>query len=36
MAETKILDRSQIAEEYKWDLTPMYASDEAWEAELKI
>ena len=35
MAETKILDRSQIAEEYKWDLTPMYASDEAWEAELK-
>lgn len=34
MAETKILERSQIAKEYQWDLTPMYASDEAWEADL--
>lgn len=30
----KILERSQIAKEYQWDLTPMYASDEAWEADL--
>lgn len=35
MADSKILERSQIEEKYKWDLTPMYASDEAWEDEFK-
>ena len=27
----KVLDRSQISEEMKWDLSPMFASDAAWE-----
>ena len=35
MTEAQILNRDQIDEQYKWDLTPMYASDEAWEDELK-
>jgi oligoendopeptidase F len=26
-------DRSKIADKYKWDLAPLYASDEAWRAE---
>jgi oligoendopeptidase F len=25
-------DRSKIEDKYKWDLTPLYASDEAWSA----
>ena len=25
-------DRSKVEEKYKWDLTPIYASDEAWRA----
>ena len=29
MAENKVVDRSQIEEKYKWDLTKMYASDDA-------
>ncbi len=32
MAE-KVLKRSEIPEEFKWDLTPIFPSDEAWEAE---
>ncbi len=31
MGEVK--ERSQIPDNYKWDLTAMYASDEAWEAD---
>lgn len=34
MADNKTLDRNQIDEKYKWDLTPMFASDEVWEQEL--
>lgn len=34
MAENKVVDRSQIEEKYKWDLTKMYASDDAWQQEL--
>ena len=30
MDENKILTRSEISEEYKWDLTDLYESDEAW------
>jgi oligoendopeptidase F len=26
-------DRSKIPDEHKWDLTPLYASDDAWRAE---
>ena len=26
-------ERSEIGDEYKWDLSSMYASDEAWEAD---
>ena len=29
----QIKSRSQIEERYKWDLTPMFASDEKWEEE---
>ena len=25
-------DRAKVAEQYKWDLTPIYASDDAWRA----
>jgi oligoendopeptidase F len=25
-------DRAKVADKYKWDLTPIYASDEAWRA----
>ena len=32
MAET-IRKRSEIADQYKWDLTHIYASDEAWEKD---
>ena len=35
MEENKVLNRNQIEEKYKWDLTPMYASDGAWETALK-
>lgn len=34
MADTKIKDRSEIAEQFKWDLSPLFESDEAWEAAL--
>ena len=34
MADMKIKDRSEIEERFKWDLTPLFASDEAWEAAL--
>lgn len=30
----EVKKRSEIPEEFKWDLTKMYASDEAWEEEL--
>ena len=29
----EVRERSEIEEQYKWDLTPFYASDEAWEAD---
>ena len=32
MAET-IRKRSEIEDQYKWDLTHIYASDEAWEKD---
>lgn len=32
--ETKIRDRSQIPQEDKWAIEDLYATDEAWEAEL--
>ena len=31
----KVLKRSEVPEEFKWDLTPMFPSDEAWEAEFE-
>ena len=33
MAEDRIPKRSEIPEEYTWDLRDMYPSDEAWRAE---
>ena len=30
----KILKRSEVAEEYTWNLADLYETDEAWEAEL--
>ena len=33
MAEV-LKERSEMADEFKWDLTPMYASDEEWEKDL--
>lgn len=30
MAENKVLERNQIEEQYKWDLSTLFASDEAW------
>ena len=30
--QTQERDRSKIPDEHKWDLTPIYASDEAWRA----
>lgn len=29
------MERKEIAEKYKWDLSSVFASDEAWEAELE-
>src|SRR5579862_4014690 len=26
-------DRSKIPDQYKWDLTPLYSSDQAWRTE---
>ena len=31
----EIKDRSLIEEQYKWDITTLFASDEAWEEALK-
>ena len=37
MDETKkIPQRSEIAETDKWNITDLYASDEAWEEDLKL
>ena len=33
MAEEKILKRSEVPEEYTWNLKDMFESDEAWIAE---
>ena len=34
MSEMEVLkERSQMAPQYQWDLTPMYQDDAAWEAE---
>ena len=35
MADERILTRDEIDEQYKWDLTDIYPSDEEWEADLK-
>lgn len=35
MAENRILHRSEVAEEYKWNLKDVFESDEAWEQALK-
>ena len=32
---TKIKQRNEIPEKYKWDIEDMYANDELWEADLK-
>ncbi len=34
-ARTQTRDRAQIPVQYTWDLTPIYASDEAWQAAKK-
>ena len=34
MEEVKVRDRSEIEEQYKWNLKPLFESDEAWEAAL--
>jgi oligoendopeptidase F len=31
-----VRERSEIPDKYKWDLSAMYASDEAWEADVKF
>ena len=31
----ELLKRSEVKEEFTWNLKDMYASDEAWEEELK-
>jgi oligoendopeptidase F len=31
-----VRERSEIPDEYKWKLSDMYASDEAWEADVKF
>ncbi len=33
-AQDVVPERADVDEKYKWDLTGMYASDEAWEADL--
>ncbi len=33
MAENRVPKREEIPEEYTWDLTGMFADDEAWQAE---
>ena len=35
MEMKKIRNREEIPEEYKWNLEDLFATDEAWEAELK-
>ena len=35
MAEEKILKRSEVPEEYTWNLKDMFESDEAWLAEFE-
>ena len=29
---SSVPERSEVAEEYTWDLSDLYADDEAWEA----
>ncbi|RPH95871.1 oligoendopeptidase F family protein [candidate division KSB1 bacterium] len=37
LAQTKeIKERSEIPEKYKWDLSALYKSDDAWEADFKV
>ncbi|HUF10101.1 MAG TPA: oligoendopeptidase F [Rhodothermales bacterium] len=31
----EVPERSEIEEQFKWDLTPFYASDDAWEADFE-
>ena len=32
---TKLKQRNEIPDKYKWDIEDMYADDEQWEADLK-
>ena len=32
----EIKERSQIEEQYKWDITTLFANDEAWEEALSV
>ena len=34
MAENRIPERNEIEEKYKWNLTTLFESDEAWEKAL--
>ena len=34
MSDFKVKERCEIEEQYKWDLSPMFESDEAWEKSL--
>ncbi|MDR3271388.1 MAG: oligoendopeptidase F family protein, partial [Peptococcaceae bacterium] len=36
MASVKLRERSELAEEYKWNLADIYASDQAWEDEFTL
>ena len=37
MSDTQqVPQRSEMAIEYTWDLTPVYANDQAWEADLAL
>ena len=36
MGKEKLRRRSEIAEQYKWNMKDMYASDELWEKEVQL
>ena len=33
MSDNRVMKREEIAEEYKWNMEDMFASDELWEKE---
>ena len=35
MSENKVLERAQIEDQYKWDLSSLFADDKAWEEAFK-